>query len=96
MIKETKRFSKVQPHIMEFIMTFCQDLDEDAQELGLYITYVLFRMIEKGSGKKLPQISPEEIIKAYESNEKMFESMEGVDDRFIERMMKHSGEFRQI
>ena len=96
MVKETKRFGKAQPHIMGFIIEFCQDLDEEAQELALYLTYVLFRMIEKGYGKRtLPQISPEDVIEAYEANERLFESMEGVDDRFIERWIRHSGELKK-
>ena len=95
MMKEIKRFGEAQPHIMPFIMTFCQDLDQDAKELALYLTYVLFRMVEKGCGKKLPQISPEKVIESYDANEKLFESMEGVDDRLMQRWIRHAGELKQ-
>lgn len=96
MAKESKRFGRVQPHIMGFIIEFCRDLDQDARGLAFYLTYAVFRMVEKGYGRRLPQISPEEVIEAYEANERLFESMEGVDERFMERWIRYSGELRQI
>lgn len=50
--------------------------------------FVVYRIFEKGSKKKIRKISDTEIIKCYESNEKLMERMEGIHEKFMERIVK--------
>ncbi|MFC1823751.1 hypothetical protein ACFL9T_13655 [Thermodesulfobacteriota bacterium] len=84
--KETIKVNKNQPNLLAFIMEFIQDLDQEVQELGIYMFYVVCRMFQKSSIKSLKTISPEEIINCYEKNERFIESLEGTDEKFFERI----------
>ncbi len=50
--------------------------------------FVVYRMFQKSSTKKLRKISAEEIIECYESNEKLIERLEGTHEKFFERVAR--------
>ena len=84
--KETVKVNKNQPNLVAFMMEFTQDLDQEVRELALYMSYVICRMFQKSSKKGLKRISPEEIISYYEKTERLIESLEGTDEKFLERI----------
>jgi len=84
--KETIKINKNQPYLLAFMVEFTQDLDQEVKELAVYMFYVVCRMFQKNSKKKLKRISPEKVIKCYEKNEHLIESLEGVHEKFFERI----------
>jgi hypothetical protein len=60
--KEMTRASKNQPNLVTFIMQFTEELDQEVKELATYMTFVVYRMFQKCSRKKIKEISAEEII----------------------------------
>lgn len=85
---EMEKLGKKQPDLLSFMVEFTQDLDPEVKELALYMFFVVYRIFEKGSKKKIRKIPAKEIIKCYESNEKFIESMEGIHEKFLERIAK--------
>ena len=84
--KETIKVNKNQPNLLAFMMEFTQDLDQEVRELAIYMFYVVCRMFQKSSKKSLKRISPEEIINCYEKTARFIESLEGTDEKFLERI----------
>ena len=83
---ETAIISKNQPNLLAFMMEFTQELSQEVKELAIYMFYVVYRMFQKNSKKKIKRISAEEIITSYEKNEHFIKSLEGVHDKFFERI----------
>jgi len=75
---EAANISKTQPNLVAFMMEFTQELSQEVKELAIYMFYVLYRMFQR--------ISAEEIITSYEKNEHFIKSLEGVHDKFFERI----------
>jgi len=86
--KEMTRASKNQPDLVAFVMEFTQDLDQEVKELATYATFVVYRMFLKSSPKKINKISAEEIIACYEANEDLMERLEGVHEKFLDRIAR--------
>ena len=88
MIKEMGQVSKGQPELLAFMMEFVQDLDQEVKELAVYMFYVIFRMFQKSSRKKIKNISTESIIECYEKNEHLIQSLEGIHQKFLDRIAR--------
>lgn len=86
--KEMKMLVKNQPNLLAFMMEFVQDLDQEVKELATYMFFVVYRMFQKSFGKKIKKISPEEIIVCYEKNENLIQSLEGVHEKFFDRIAR--------
>ena len=86
--KETIKVNKNQPNLLAFMMEFTQDLDQGVKELAIYMFYVVCRMFQKSSKKKLKRILPEKVIKCYEKNEHLIESLEGAHEKFFDRIAR--------
>lgn len=84
--RETNKISKTQPNLLAFMMEFTQELSQEVKELAIYMFYVVYRMFQKSSKKKIKMVSAEEIINSYERNEHFIKSLEGVHDKFFERI----------
>jgi hypothetical protein len=84
--KEIIKVSKNQPNLLAFMMEFTQELDQEVIELAVYMFYVVCRMFQKSSKKRIKRISPEKVINCYEKNERLMESLEGAHERFFERI----------
>ncbi len=86
--EEMMKVGRNQPDLLDFMMEFTQDVDEQVRELAIYMFFVVYRMFQKSSTKKLRKITAEEIIAGYESNEKLLERLEGAHERFFERIAR--------
>jgi hypothetical protein len=85
--KEMARLGKRQPDLLAFLMASVDDVPPDVQELAVYLTFVVYRMFE-GSAKKLKKISSREFMACYEENINLLQSLEGTDDKFVERIIQ--------
>lgn len=85
---EMTRLGKKQPALLSFMFEFTRDLDQEVQQLAIYMFFVVCRIFEKGFKKKIRKISPEEIINCYESNSDMMEKLDGAHEKFMERVAK--------
>jgi len=86
--KEMMKAGDSQPELLAFMMEFTQDLDLEIQELAIYMFFVVYRVFQKNSGKKIKQIPAEDIIECYEDNENLMQSLEGAHDKFFERIAR--------
>ena len=84
--KETEKISRDQPNLLAFMIEFTQELSQEVKELAIFLFYVLYRMFEKSSKSKISKISAEQIINCYEKNEHLIQSLEGVHEKFLERI----------
>ncbi len=86
--KEMRKLGKNQPDLLSFMMEFSEDLDQAVKELALYMFFVVYRIFEKGYGKRIKRVTAEEIMACYEDNEKLMEGLEVAHDRFFERIAR--------
>ena len=86
--KEMMKAGKNQPDLLAFMTEFSQDLDEGVKELAIYVFFVVYRMFQKSSSKRIKKVSPDEIMECYESNEALMGSLEGAHERFLERIAR--------
>jgi hypothetical protein len=86
--REMQKLGKEQPALLSFILEFTDEVDQEVKGLALYMLFNVYRMFQKGFGKKIKSISPDEIINCYESNEKLMQRLEGAHDKFYDRIAK--------
>ncbi|MEW6602409.1 MAG: hypothetical protein AB1499_15660 [Nitrospirota bacterium] len=86
--EEAQAVGKDQPEVLAFIMEMTEDLDQGIRELAVYMFFVIHRMFQNGYGKKIGKVSSEEIIKCYEENESLLESLGNVHEKFFERIAR--------
>ncbi len=86
--KEMIRVGEKQPELLSFMVEFTQDSDQEVKELALYMFFNVYRMFQKAYKKEIKRISFEEITTCYDDNENLIESMEGVHDKFYDRIAK--------
>jgi hypothetical protein len=84
--KEMIKISKNQPNLLAFMMEFTQELNQDAKGLAIYMFCVIYSIFQKDSKTEIKIVSPEKIVKCYDDNEKLIESLEGAHDKFFERI----------
>jgi hypothetical protein len=83
--KEMTAMGKNQPDLLAFLMAYTEDLHQDVKELAMYIAFVVYKMFLDSSGK-IPKISGKEIMARYDENTRFVESLEGADEKFIDRI----------
>jgi len=83
--KEMIAMGKNQPDLLAFLMTYTDDLHQEVKELAIYIAFVVYKMFLDSSGK-IPKISGKEIMARYDENIRFVESLEGANEKFIDRI----------
>ena len=86
--KEMMKAGRSQPELLSFMVEFTQDLDQEVKELAIYMFFVVYRMFQKSSKKKIKKIPAEDIIECYEDNENLMQSLEGAHEKFFERIAR--------
>jgi hypothetical protein len=87
MNKEILAFGKSQPDHLAFTVSYTEDLTAEIKELGVYLAFAIYKMFH-GLQNKIPRISSKEILACYADNEHYLQSLEGVHDRLLERIVK--------
>lgn len=85
---EFSNISERQPDLTTFIIEFTQDQQQTTIELCLYIFLIICRIFEKSSTNPIQQITFDEIEKIFTKNETLIENLEGVHERFYERIAR--------
>ena len=86
--REMIKVSKSQPNLLAFMMEFTQDLDQAVRELAIYMFFVVYRIFQKGCKRKIKEISVDDIIECYEYNEDLVQGLEGVHEKFLDRIAR--------
>ena len=86
--KEMDKLGQEQPDLLNFMLVFTEDRDQQVKELAIYMFFVVYRIFEKSYKNKIRKISGKEVEKCYESNEKLVESTAGVHEKFLERIAR--------
>lgn len=84
--QEMLRLGKKQPNLLGFVTTYLDELRSDAKELGVYVFFVVYRIFEKAERGKLKRISAKRVSDSYDRNETLMMKLEGMHDRFFERV----------
>ena len=88
MRKGMTKLSRSQPYLTAFMMEFVQDLEQEVKELAVYMFFVVYQMFQKSSKGKIKRISAEKIIECYEQNENLMQNMDGIHEKFFERIAR--------
>jgi len=88
MRKGMTKLSRGQPYLTAFMMEFVQDLEQEVKELAVYMFFVVYQMFQKSFERKIKRISAENIIDCYEQNENLMQGMEGIHEKFFERISR--------
>jgi hypothetical protein len=76
---------KNQPDLLAFLMAYTDDLQQEVKELAIYIAFVVYKIFLDSSGK-IPRILSREIMTRYNENARFMESLEGANEKFIDRI----------
>ena len=83
--KELVKIDNNQPELLAFVMESSEEMGQEVRELVVYMFVVVCRMFQ-GVHAKIKKISSEEIIECYRQNEGLMGRLEGVDERFLDRI----------
>ena len=75
-----------QPNLSEYIVTINQDLNDELNKYTLYLFSIIYLAIKSFYQNKIELISDEIIIKSYEKNIELLESLELSHEVFINRI----------
>lgn len=81
--KEMLKLSQDQPDLLAFMVELTEELDPEAREIGIYIFFVVHRMFQ-ASRTKIKRVPSKKIIKCYQDNESLMESLEGAHEKFLD------------
>ncbi|HEV8433636.1 MAG TPA: hypothetical protein VGR95_09490 [Thermoanaerobaculia bacterium] len=83
--KQMEAIARRQRDLLAFIMTMCEDLSAEAQEIAVYAFVVILRMFECSSVRQLPKVKRGRITAAYGNTQNELGRLTNANDRFIER-----------
>jgi hypothetical protein len=72
---EFERFFKTQPDLCEFIAELTTDSDQKIQELSLFLSYMIYKVVEVDRPEEIPAVSHESIEAAFRESEAWIERM---------------------
>ena len=84
--KEFERAAQLQPDLLTFVLVFTEELSQDAQGLATYLFFVIHRIFEQGTKRKIRGVRASQVERQLEQNEKMLARLEHAHPRFFERM----------
>jgi len=84
---EMRAMGKNQPDLLAFLVTFTEDLGQEAKELAVYLGFVVYRMFLLTKGT-VPRITSRTIMASYNENARMLKGPEGAGGRIPEKAAK--------
>src|SRR5580700_2734930 len=75
MATEFERFFKTQPDLCEFIAELTTDSDQRIQELSLFLSYMIYKVVEVDRPAEIPAVSHDSIEAAFRESEAWIERM---------------------
>ncbi|HTR44946.1 MAG TPA: hypothetical protein VMH06_04470 [Thermodesulfovibrionales bacterium] len=92
--REMRAMGKNQPDLLAFLMTFSEDLGREAQELAVYLGFVVYRMF-MGSGVAIPRITSRMLMAEYNKNARLLKGLEGSGEGSIADAVAEAGSAAQ-
>lgn len=92
---EQRSFTDKQPTIVAFILQFTEELDQDVQQLALYLAHVVWKIFESASPVPIPPVLPEAIVVAFQKWEKWFSQFEGIEEKEFDALVKKNLQLTQ-
>lgn len=80
-----EKVTKRQPALLACVMAETRDCGSDAQELAVYLFFVVLRMFDRLPGHRLKRVSIQQVERRAAENEAALERLEGAHEGFIER-----------
>ncbi len=84
--EEMMDFATAQPEILGFANAFSEDLREEAQEVLIFLLFVVYRVFEKAATRAIPKITPEAIMAKHEANQSLIVGLDDKDDKSFEEL----------
>ena len=84
--EEMMKFATAQPDVLGFTNAFSEELREEAQEVLIFLTFVIYRVFETAAADPIPTISPEAIVAKYEDNQSLIVGLDEKDDTSFEEL----------
>jgi hypothetical protein len=78
--------AKQQPVLLAHVMASTDDLRDEAQELAIYVFFVIHRIFEAASKEPLVEVSIEKVADHADRNDALLERLSGAHDRFLARV----------
>ena len=83
MAAEFERFFKAQPELCDFVVELTSDSDQKIQELSLFLSYMVFKTVERDR-TALPAISQMAIENAFRESEKWIEKLHDIQSSEVQ------------
>jgi hypothetical protein len=80
-----EKVTKRQPALLAYVMAETRDCGSDAQELAIYLFFVVLRMFDRLPGHRLKRVTIEQVERHAAENEAMLERLGSAHERFLER-----------
>ncbi len=93
--KLSQSFAKKQPALAEFILTFTQDLSNEAHEHAYYVGLVVWRCYESYFKGRFREITSDEVIEQHEKMETWLGQLEKTDERFLAKRIMNKADYEQ-
>ena len=82
------KLAEDQPELLAFMNECSEGLHRGAREFGLCMFFVVYQVFEKGYGKPVARLTPEELVACFEKNGDLLEGLELAPDAFYESVAK--------
>lgn len=81
MMKEFDAFFREQPSICEFITELTSESSMPIQELAMFLSYMVFKIVKTGQPDAVTPVSPERVESAYRESESWIDRINHEGDR---------------
>ena len=79
MASEFERFFTTQPDLCDFVSELTSESDQKIQELSLFLSYMVFKAVEKSEPRQAPRATREAIETAFHESENWIEKVNEVE-----------------
>lgn len=69
MVDEFDRFFRAQPAVCDFVVELTHDSGQKVQELSLFLSYMVFKVVETATAASVTKVTPETIEGGYHETE---------------------------
>ena len=80
-----EKVTQRQPALLAYVMAETRDCGSDAQELAVYLFFVVLRMFDQLPGHRVKRVSIQQVERRAAENEAALERLADAHERFLER-----------
>jgi hypothetical protein len=90
-----RRFIDEQPHLSRFLTVLTREIPGRASEFTFYLGCIVWTMFDRAYGKRLPRVSQDLLVEAFERLRGDMQRFVGSDSRFLESYLRNAEFMRQ-